>query len=384
MGQALLQAIDLALIRGDVRIQLNDSGIGLAGSALQTFAQIPVVVQLLLDPRDLATDPIERCLHRIEVLAGGDLRVPFRFDLGLGLALLGGQFLDAQFKAAQGFGTLAQFSLQRRQMQRFQLGIDPRRFALELLITLGLLGLTIEVFELLLDFLAHVIQPIQILARGLDPRFGFFAAFFVFGNASGFFQVRAQVFGSRLDNLRNHALLDDRVAARAQAGTKKHIDNVAAPTAPAVQEIVGLAIATDRALDRNLVEVGVFALDGAVGIVEDQLHLGGAHRLAIAGAREDHIGNRIAAQAAGGALAHHPADGVDDVGFAATIGPNHAGHIGWQVQRGRVHKRLEARKFDRRKSHFDSHFSLAVASPADCRLRRHPLTCAPYPLLKRI
>lgn len=50
-------------------------------------------------------------------------------------------------------------------------------------------------------------------------------------------------------------------------------------------------------------------------------------------------------------LAHDPAHGVDDVRLAAAIGPHHAGHVGRQVQGGRIDERLEAGELDRGKTH---------------------------------
>jgi hypothetical protein len=42
---------------------------------------------------------------------------------------------------------------------------------------------------------------------------------------------------------------------------------------------------------------------------------------------------------------------VDDVRLAAAIGPHHAGHVGRQVQGGRIDERLEAGQLDRGKTH---------------------------------
>src|SRR3546814_11736224 len=58
------------------------------------------------------------------------------------------------------------------------------------------------------------------------------------------------------------------------------------------------------------------------------------HRLARRRAGEDHVGQRVAAQAAGGPLAHHPAHRVDDVGLAAAVWADHPGHGGRQGPRG--------------------------------------------------
>lgn len=205
--------------------------------------------------------------------------------------------------------------------------------------------------QLLGDFLAQVTQAIEVFARMADARFGFLAAFLVLGNAGGFFQVDAQIFRARLDDLADHALLDDRVAAWPQAGAQEQVGDVAAPALGAVEVIGAVAVAADQALDRDLVERGELAGDGVIGVIEDQLHRRLRHRLARRRAGEDHVGQRVAAQAAGRAFAHHPAHRIDDVGLAAAIGADDAGHVGGQVQRGRVDERLETGQLDRGKTH---------------------------------
>ena len=45
-------------------------------------------------------------------------------------------------------------------------------------------------------------------------------------------------------------------------------------------------------------------------------------------------------------LAEHPANGVDDVGLAATVGPNNAHQVSRKFYCGCIDERLEARKLD--------------------------------------
>ena len=68
--------------------------------------------------------------------------------------------------------------------------------------------------QLLVDLVAHVAHALEVLARVLDPVLGLLAALLVLGDAGGFLQEAPQLFGLRLDESRDHALLDDRVAAR--------------------------------------------------------------------------------------------------------------------------------------------------------------------------
>ncbi len=181
--------------------------------------------------------------------------------------------------------------------------------------------------------------------------FGLAAAFLVLGDAGRFLDKVTQVLGLGFDQLGDHALFDDRIAARAQAGAEEDIGNVATAALGAVEEVAVLAVARDFAADGDFRVGRVFADQGAVGVVEHQLDAGLAHWLAAGGAVEDDVGHRLAAQVLGRALAHHPADGVDDVRLAATIGPDHRRHITGEVHRGRVDEGFEPRQFDALEPH---------------------------------
>ena len=92
--------------------------------------------------------------------------------------------------------------------------------------------------------------------------------------------MRAQFFRMGLDDLADHPLLDNRVAARAQTGAEEQVGDVAAAATRAIQEIRGLAVAGDLALHRYLGVLAVLTLDRAVAVVEDQLDRGLTYRLA--------------------------------------------------------------------------------------------------------
>src|SRR5690606_27594133 len=166
-----------------------------------------------------------------------------------------------------------------------------------------------------------------------------------------------QVFRLGLDQLGNHPLLDDRVAARPQAGAEKDVGDIAPPALGAVEEVGVLRVAGHAAANGYFREGCVLAGEGAVGVVEDQLDAGLGNRLAGVGAVEDDIRHRLAAQVLRRTLAHHPAHGIDDVGFAATVGADHRRHVAGEAHRGRIDEGFEARELDA----FQSHVGLSVA-----------------------
>ena len=179
-----------------------------------------------------------------------------------------------------------------------------------------------------------------------DAAFGLAAPLLVAGNARRLFQESAQIVGPRLDHPRDHALLDDGVAARAQSGAEKQLRDVLAAHLEAVDEIVGRAVAAHRALERDLVVVRVRAADLAVRIVEHQFHRCVAQGLARRGAVENHVGHRLAAQMFRGDFSHHPAHGIDDVGFAAAVRTHHARQAAGKGDGRRINERFEAGNFE--------------------------------------
>ena len=86
-------------------------------------------------------------------------------------------------------------------------------------------------------------------------------------------------------------------------------------------------------------------------IGEGQRNLGEADRLARVGAAENDVRHFAAAQRLGRLLAEHPADGVEDVGFAATVRPDDGGHALVEIEDGFVGERFEPEEFERLKMH---------------------------------
>jgi hypothetical protein len=144
------------------------------------------------------------------------------------------------------------------------------------------------------------------------------------------------------DHARDHALLDDGIAARAEAGAEKQLRDVLAATAAAVDEVRRGAVARHRALERDLAVARIGAADLAVAVVEHQFDRRRADWLARTRAVEHHVAHRITAQVAGRQLAHDPAHRVDDVGLAAAVGTDHTDQVPGQMHRGRIDKRFES------------------------------------------
>ena len=104
----------------------------------------------------------------------------------------------------------------------------------------GDFGLRFELFHLAAEFEADVLDARQVLARVLEAVLGFLAPFLVLGDAGRLFEEDAQVVGLGLDDARDHALADDGVGARPEAGAEEEVDDVLAADVQVVDVVVGL------------------------------------------------------------------------------------------------------------------------------------------------
>src|SRR5690606_21509261 len=325
LGDRRLEDRQALLVVADVAGQFGQRVLGLLARAQQPLRELALVGDLLFDPRQRAADLVAGGLGAAQgfqrFLA---LHAAF-LQRALGFALLGDQLLQARLFLRQALAQRAQPGVERAVLERLPLRVaDPALF-LDGGVLLRLPRLPRQVGQLLAHLLAQVVEAVQVLARVPDAGLGLLAPLLVLRDAGGLFQVDAQFLGPGLDDLADHALLDDRVAARPQAGAQEQVGDVLAPALGAVERVLALAVTADRALHRDLVEGRVLAGDGVVAVVEDQLDRGLGHRLARGGTREDDVGQGVAAQAAGRARAHHPAHRGEDTRLAAAGRPYRPG-----------------------------------------------------------
>ena len=122
--------------------------------------------------------------------------------------------------------------------------------------------------------------------------------------------------------------------------------DVAAANRDVVDVVSRVAVARQHALDRELGVLAPLAADAPGAVVEDELDRRAADRLALAGAVEDDVLHRLAAQRGRLRFAQHPANGVDDVRLAAAVGTDDADELAGRADRRGVHERLEPGELD--------------------------------------
>ena len=206
---------------------------------------------------------------------------------------------------------------------------------MQLLIIDGDFRLALQMLQLLGQFLTNVVDTQQIFTRVFQACFGFSAALAVFRHAGGFFEKYPQLFRLGLDDARDHALFDNGVSARAQAGAEENIGNIAAAHHHVVDVIGGIAFALKYALDGNFTIRRPLPRRFAQAVVEQQFHAGAVDRFAVAGAIKQNVLHRRTAQMLGRGFTQHPAHGVDDVRLAAAVGAYDAHQLtGYRNLRG--------------------------------------------------
>ena len=202
-------------------------------------------------------------------------------------------------------------------------------------------GLAFQAGELLVELLAEIGQPGEVVVGLAHPALGLAAALPVQRYARRLLEEGAQLLRLRLDETRDRALLDDGVAAGAKTGAEEEIGDVAPPAPRTVQVVGRLALTVDEPPDRDLVPSGETPAGPPVGVVETQLDRGLADRPARSRAVEHDVGEELSAQLPRRALSHHPAHGIDDVGLAAAVGPDDPDQVSREFDRDRVDERLE-------------------------------------------
>ena len=217
-------------------------------------------------------------------------------ELRLDPALTGERRVQPALLARDTLGVAARLPVEGAPLEREMLGFEFALSRFELTEFLGQGGLALEVRQPASELLAQIVQPIEILDRVAHPVLRIAPALLVLGDSCRFLEKVAQIVRLRLDDPRDHSLLDDRVAARPEPGAEEHIHDVAAPAPRPVQPVCGLPVTHELAAHRDLVVRGKASAGPAVQIVEDELDARPAHRLARSRSVEHDVRHGVAAQ----------------------------------------------------------------------------------------
>ncbi len=210
-------------------------------------ANLARVLDRLLAARDLRADLVITSLDLTQYLALRVVLAPRPLDGCLDRALRGQRSLQRKVTLTHDHLARPGFGFHFAEPEREQFGVQLAFFLLQRLVATRGRCLPLQVPQLLLHLVAQVGQARKVLACVPDAVLRLAATLLVTGNTGSFLEERAHLVGSGLDHPRDHVLLDDRVAARAEPRAEEHLRDVLAAAARAIQEIGGCAVSRYQA-----------------------------------------------------------------------------------------------------------------------------------------
>src|ERR1035437_6992686 len=260
-------------------------------------------------------------------------------------------FVAQIFDGGLAFGN---FTLQHVKLMPRQLRFQMLQFVRNLFVAARFASLTLQRADLPFHFLDGVGNAQKILLGLFQFTERFFFLLFEFRDAGGFLENHPAIFRLARKNLRDVALRQNAVGRATDARAHEKLLNVLEPARRAVEKIFAAAVAKNPARQRHFV-IGNFDARCAqtffADAAERERDFAHAHRLATVRAVEDHVRHFAAAQRLGRLLAEHPADGVGDVRFAATVRADDGRDAGLKIQRRLVREGLEAKNREILKIH---------------------------------
>ena len=182
----------------------------------------------------------------------------------------------------------------------------------------------------------------QVILRSLQLQLRLVAALVEARNASRLLKNAAAGPGSGVDQFGNLPLPDQRRRMRPGRGIREQHLHIARAYIAPVHAVGAAHIAGNAAHDLDLIGIIEPRRRQPIRVVDMDRHLGKGARTARRCPGKDHVLHPAAAHRRGAVFAHHPAQRLQQVGFAAPVGPHNAGQPVADDQIGRVDKAFEA------------------------------------------
>ena len=99
-----------------------------------------------------------------------------------------------------------------------------------------------------------------------DPIFGLPTTLLILRNSRSLFEEHPQILGPGFDETRDHALFDDRIAARPQACAQEDIGDVTPTATRAVKEVSRLAVTRHLAAECDFAVTRILAANGTAAV----------------------------------------------------------------------------------------------------------------------
>src|SRR5882672_4010863 len=319
-GAQGLALVELALLAGvALRADLGEL-------RLKPLPGVGDEADLGFEARDVGVGAVELALRGRKRVAGGVMLRPRLLELALALAQARGLGLELDPGPLDVPGMPLRLGLRLVAPEQRQQVLLVGAVGDQLVVAPRDLGLLVEVLDLRAELLADVAHPGEVVASVGEAMLGLAPALLVLGHTCGLLEKHPQLLGPRLDDARDHPLLDDGVGARSQPRAQEDVLDVAAAHVGVVDEVRRLAVPLQHPLHRDLGVLRPLARRPAEAVVEGKLDARTRDRLA---------------QRSRARLAEDPAHGVDDVRLAAAVGPDNADELSRYVYGGGVDEGLE-------------------------------------------
>ena len=215
-------------------------------------------------------------------------------------------------------------------------------------VTTGGVGLALQRRELAPHLAQQVVEPEEVALGRFEPALGALTPLAELQDPGRLLDDGPAVLGPGVEHRVELALPDDDVLLTADAGVGEQLLDVEQAARRAVDLVLGVTGAEQRAGDGHLAELD---RQQAGGVVDAQRHLGAAERGTVGRAGEDDVVHLAAAERARALGAEHPRDRVDEVRLPRTVGPDHHRHARFELEDRLVGERLEAPERQRLEEH---------------------------------
>ena len=185
-------------------------------------------------------------------------------------------------------------ALERGQLAAHHVDLQRPQLGHQVAVAAGGVGLLLERAELAAHLAHQVAQAQQVALGGGQPALGPLLALAVLEDAGRLLDDEAPLLGPGVEHGVDLALADDDVLLAADAGVAEQVLHVEQAAGHAVDGVLALARAEQRAGDGDLAELD---RHDPGGVVDGERHLGPAQRRALVGAGEDDVVHLLAAHA---------------------------------------------------------------------------------------
>ena len=248
---------------------------------------------------------------------------------------------DAQLRCMQRSSGLRPRLLDPGSLQRKQLRLGGADGTRDVAIAAGLPSLALQSAELGFELGAKIFRSCQIGLSGAQFQLGFMSAGVQAGDVGGFLQHGPAFLGLGADQRTDSALADHRGSASAGSQVGEQGLHVAGSDLVAIDAVRRSGATLDPADDFQFRLLMKRWRRPSGRFVEENGNFGNVAGGTSAGAGEDDVLHFAAAQAAGAAFAHGPAQRLDHIGLTATVWSDDSGQSRQDLHVGGFGETLE-------------------------------------------